>query len=757
MSQSRLFPNVNKLFPRLSLRAKLAIAFAAIAIIPLGIVAYATVRITVARLRAVAQETLRHDLDTARDQAERVIAHTERDAAYVAEALVRPLEPPEQWRAGVSAFLDHTTALLQIRVLGPDGGTLGVARGAATPLRPVLEEDGGMYYALRAAELAPGERLVLPVELRGGRRPEDPQVVPVLAFIVPVFSDAGEPLATIVGEARAAEMFAGLDLASPQFAGVTVLADADGNVLYHSEVKRDWMSLLARARSAAGARWTAGGDTLLPDWSTSREEELVFSRPLRLGGSRTPPLTLLRAIPLATLNRPIRQFLIAVAATGAALLAVVLVLAIVAARQLTGPIYRLRTAAAHLARGGEPTDLRIATNDELEDLAADFTAMGQTLTMHRRNLESLVAERTAALQRTHAELRDILAHSADAIVALDPVGRVRLWNDGAARLFGYTPVEAVGRDANALLLPSGPGGSPEHRFIERELATHGAVVNFATVRRSKSGALIPVSLTQSVIRDAQGRIQGSSLILRDTGMQTRVEEHMRRSERLAAVSVLTAGVAHEINNPLAIITNRLECMEDELAHGPESLRADLRVLRGHAERLSEVTRNLLRFARNYDESPSAVDLAAVLNRLVGLLERTLVRRQVLVRVDLAAEVPLVWGSESGFETVGLNLMLNAADAMPDGGTIAVELRDRGRGTSVELAVTDEGTGVPPDLRDRIFEAFFTTKRDGHGTGLGLAVCRSIVERQGGRIRCEPATPRGSRFVVTLPAWTAEGP
>ena len=573
---------------------------------------------------------------------------------------------------------------------------------------------------------------------------------------MPVFSARGDPVATVVGEARAAEMFAGLDLASPQFAGVTVLVDADRNILYHSEVKRNWASLLATARRGAEVGEAGGADAALPDWSGGRGEELVFSRPLRLGGSRSPPLTLLRAIPLTTLNGPIRQFLLAVAGTGAALLAVVLVLAIVAARQLTDPIYRLRSAAARLAQGRDPADLRIATNDELEDLAADFTVMGETLTRHRRDLESLVTERTGALQRTHAELHDILAHSADAIVALDPEGRIRLWNEGATRLFGYAPSEAVGQEAHALLSPAGPDASPERRFIDRELATHGAVVNFATHRRTKSGARVPVSLTQSLIRDASGRIQGSSLILRDTGMQTQVEEHMRRSERLAAVSVLTAGVAHEINNPLAIITNRLECMEDELAGGPVRLREDVRVLRGHAERLSDVTRNLLRFARDYDDSPSAVDLGAVVGRLVGLLERTLVRRQVLVRIQAVAGLPTVWGSESALETVALNLILNAADAMPQGGTVTVELQARDGGETVALVVCDEGTGVPPDLRERIFEAFFTTKGDGQGTGLGLAVCRSIVERHGGSIHMEAATPRGSRFVVTLPASIGEG-
>ncbi len=525
-----------------------------------------------------------------------------------------------------------------------------------------------------------------------------------------------------------------------------MLSDAEQNVLYDSERKRDWSSLLAAGESArggggkrdpsdAGARFTAG-------------DEIVMSLPLRLGGAGSPQLTLLRAVRLATVNAPVRGFLLGVAVTGVLVLGLVLSLALVAARQLTGPLLRLREATGRLARNEEAPALQIETNDEIEDLARDFTTMASVLTRHRQELEAMVAERTRALQQTHAELRGILAHSADAIIALDPHGKIRVWNHGAERLFGYPAEEAIGREADALLMPN--AAETERAFLRRELEAHGAVVNLPTRRRARDGRLVPVSLTQTVIRDASGSPVGMSLILRDTSLQTRLEDQLRRSERLAAVSVLAAGLAHEIHNPLAIISNRLECMEGELGDDRGRLRHDLQVLREHAGRLREVTGNLLRFARDSDQTVGPVDLLALMRRLVALLERALVGRQVVVRVLGEALVPPVRGNEAALETVALNLLLNAADAMPGGGAITVEVRGAADSRAVHLVVRALGAGVPEALRERVFEPFFTTKADGHGTGLGLAVCRSIVERLGGRIWVEAEVPRGSRFIVALP-------
>ncbi len=754
--------NLNKLFPRLSIRTKLAVAFAGLAMLPLALLAAITTQVTLRRLHGVAQQTMAHDLDAARTQTEAVLAELERDVAYLADGVLSEAldaTTPAGRRAAERlgrAFLTRAPALFQVKLIDDDGELVDVLRatGPATP-PPDEREVGGAYYRLRAASLEPGEHLLIPVELRGqsGASP-----IPAVAVLVPIRDQRGEVRGAVVGEAYASAVFAGLEAGSPGLTGVTALVDADGRFLYHSVRKRDWASLLAARShldlasefSAAESRSILSGRVGTLPASGSR---LVGFAPLRLGTSAIRPLLLYRAVPLTAVEAPIRQFLRWVAIVGVIIVAGVLVLAAVASNQFTRPIYQLRAGVARLARGASQEPLEIATNDEFEDLAGDFSAMAASLSEYRRRLEEALTERTRALQQTHAELTDILAHSADAIIGLDRDGRVRIWNRGAERLFGYGAAEAIGSDVDTLLASSPSEHTVEAAFIRRELEQHGAVVNLPTRRRAKDGTLIPVTLTQTVLCDAAGVPCGASLILRDASKQAILEEQMRRSERLAAVSTMAAGLAHELNNPLAVIANRVECMEREVQKRcPHCfLEPDLAVLREHTARLSGITQDLLRFTREGDDTAAPLDVGVLAARVAHLLERTFVGRNVRLELLVAGDLPPVLGSDRALETVCMNLLLNAAEAMPAGGAVRVEVRRAVGEGAVELAVSDTGPGIPPELRERIFEPFFTTKGGKGGTGLGLAVCRSVVERHRGRIRVESPVGGGSRFVVILPS------
>jgi two-component system, cell cycle sensor histidine kinase and response regulator CckA len=368
-----------------------------------------------------------------------------------------------------------------------------------------------------------------------------------------------------------------------------------------------------------------------------------------------------------------------------------------------------------------------------------------------------VAERTRALHETYGELASVLDHSADAIIGLDPDRRVRVWNRAAETLFGHTAAEAVGREVDALLCARGGRSKREAAYLERKLAEEGAVVDFRTERIARSGRVVTVSLSQSVIFDEAGEPLGYSLILRDATLQARLEEQMRRSERLAAVSVMATALAHEVNNPLAIIGNRIECMEREVrGRCPDcELEGDLAVLREHAERVVGVTRDLLGLASQDADVTGVVDLEAMVGRVARLVEQTFTVRGVRLEVSCSGgPLPVLHGNEQALETACLNLVLNAADATPPGGAVYLETRFARGGAELELAVRDTGVGVPPELRARIFEPFFTTKGPRGGTGLGLAVCRTVVERHGGSIRVESEDGGGSRFVVALPVLAA---
>ncbi len=475
-------------------------------------------------------------------------------------------------------------------------------------------------------------------------------------------------------------------------------------------------------------------------------------RPLSLGTSFGTRLFLYRVVPYEAIVAPARSFLVSVLIAALLVALLVLGIAVLAADQFTEPIFRIRDATWQLARHETVAPLDVRTNDELEDLARDFTLVAQLVAEHRGQHEATIAERTRVLEHTHAELTDILEHSADGIIGVDTTGAVTIWNQGAERLFGYSPEGAIGESVNAVLRPSGERAVRERAVLLRELEREGAVVNFLTEVLAKDGTPIQITLTQTRITASDGRPLGSSLIVRDNRLQSRLEDQMRRSERLSAISVMAAGLAHEINNPLAIIGNRIECMQRDIRDrwADSALAADADVLQAHVERLRELTSSLLRFASDDHSDAGAVALGTVAAGTVALLRRTLGARRLELELDVAPVVPLVIGYEKAIETVIVNLLLNSADATPAGGTITLAIRPSAGGEAVEIEVRDTGPGIPAAMRERIFEPFFTTKEVGRGTGLGLTVCRSIVDRHGGSIKVDAAPGGGCRFVVSIP-------
>ncbi|MFQ5703197.1 MAG: ATP-binding protein [Gemmatimonadales bacterium] len=751
--------NLNKLFPRLSIRLKLAIAFVLLAIVPLAAAAVLATETAVRQLRSLATATLEHDLLMARRQTERSLQEVERDVAYLTKAHVEPLfgDATPLLRttiaARISDFLRFDPALFQVKVIDPDGRLLvGVRKGGGGTT------GGGLYYAVRASALVPGERLMLPVELRKDDGVDDSvTTVPAVAILLPIWGGDSTFLGAVVGEAYAAVLFAGLEEGSPNLRGITGLVSSDGLLLYHSAHKRDWTRLLI-ARGEADIRSDLPAEVV--DSVLARQEGTITTRdygivsfvPVRLSESGIRSPVLYRVVARESFEASVTTFRRWATVGGIGVLVLVLGLAVLAARQFTQPIYQLSQEARRLARGIPGVPLKISTNDELEDLASDFSDMAAQLSEHRARLEELVAERSRALAETHAELTDILERSADAIVGLDLDRRVRVWNHGAETLFKYTAAEALNHDIDALILPSDVTSKTEKSFIERELILHGSVVNLQTRRAPKAGKPFPVSLTQTLIRDDGGAPIGYSLILRDTTVQAKLEMQMRRSERLAAISVMAAGLAHELNNPLAVIANRIECMEHEVStRCPECfLRRDLTVLREHTHRLGEVTRDLLRFAHDDEGDEAVISLRIVSDRVTRLLSRTFASQDIRLNCVVHEDLPSPVGSEKAVETVLMNLLLNAADATPPGGEVTLQVARSTSGDAVEIAVSDTGPGIPRELSAKIFEPFFTTKGAGRGTGLGLAVCRTVVERHGGSIWAENREGGGSRFVVTLP-------
>jgi len=286
------------------------------------------------------------------------------------------------------------------------------------------------------------------------------------------------------------------------------------------------------------------------------------------------------------------------------------------------------------------------------------------------------------------------------------------------------------------------------------------------VQGMKDGAfdylIKPVEIDQLAqkIRQARDAVVRREERRREAAFRSQVAQRMAETERLASLGTLAAGVAHEINNPVAIMIQEAEWLMDLLQDGdegridPRELGQSLELIRAQGHRCREITHNLLHFARKAETRQQSLSLNGMVMELREIMERQAVKHHVVIETRLAADLPEIVASPSEIQQVLLNLINNAISAMEDKGgririTTAVE-RDAGIGKALLLRVADTGPGIAEADISRIFDPFFTTKPVGKGTGLGLSICYGIVTRMGGDIAVESVPGQGATFSVRLP-------
>jgi len=265
----------------------------------------------------------------------------------------------------------------------------------------------------------------------------------------------------------------------------------------------------------------------------------------------------------------------------------------------------------------------------------------------------------------------------------------------------------------------------------------------------KKGKLI-VNIDGYPLRDANGTLQGAVLVIEDVTARVALERQMRQAEKLTALGTLSAGLSHEINNPLGIITSRVEValMEAEGKDIPKQLLDDLKVIDKHAHRAARIAQGLLSFSRQTTWRLVPVDANQVVEETLLLIEKQLLREQIALERCLASDLPKVMGSPNHLEQVLLNLITNARDAMTGGDRLRVESRMSPDGARVQIVIADTGKGIPAELAERIFDPFFTTKAG--GTGLGLSISYGIIKEHGGTLEVESEVGKGATFTIGLP-------
>jgi len=352
-------------------------------------------------------------------------------------------------------------------------------------------------------------------------------------------------------------------------------------------------------------------------------------------------------------------------------------------------------------------------------------------------------------QRTHARERTLAAALAtmdQPVLILGVDAKVQYANSAAIREYGYEPSDIAGLSVDDFVVAPAPPSRPTIPAIPQDKALWTG----EHIHRRKDGTEFPASVTLSHIRDAGDDIIGLVISIRNLTEERRVADHLGRTEKLAAIGELVAGVAHELNNPLTGISTFAQLLLEDKLEGEQLESVSL--IKREADRAIGVIRDLLLFARKTDARDVTVDINTIVQHTVRL--RALASRSsgIEVHLHLDQSSPKVRGDEQKLQQVVLNLLVNAESAMRDAKVRHLSVITRRKNESVVIIVSDTGHGMMPSVSQRVFEPFFTTKPPGEGTGLGLSVSYGIIQAHGGTISVESTPDVGTTFTISLPLY-----
>lgn len=384
-------------------------------------------------------------------------------------------------------------------------------------------------------------------------------------------------------------------------------------------------------------------------------------------------------------------------------------------------------------------------------------AVLRNITEHRHAHQALVDSEQMA--------QAIIKTALDAFVQTDGSCVILNWSPHAEALMGWTRAEAIGRSAEELLFPEAQR-AVHRQWVENFLrgVTGDAVGGrYETPLLHKDGREFFAEVSLTALRHNGGYIVNA--FVRDITAKRAAEEQLFQSQKMESVGQLTGGIAHDFNNMLTVITGTIEILADAVKENP-GLAAITKMISDAADRASQLTANLLAFARKQPLRPLEIEVNALVEEVVKLLSPTL-GRQIEIRTTLSDQVWLALADPGQLTSALVNLAINARDAMPSGGELLFTTRnvslDGNEGASGELEagdyvvieVADSGAGIPAAIRDRIFDPFFSTKQLGTGTGLGLSMVFGFAKQSGGSVVVDSEEGKGACFRIYLPRAPAE--
>jgi PAS domain S-box-containing protein len=400
---------------------------------------------------------------------------------------------------------------------------------------------------------------------------------------------------------------------------------------------------------------------------------------------------------------------------------------------------RIREHTVAVLGLGKTVDGDFLSSDDVElvETIAGYVAVA----LDNAQLYSSLEQKALEIARLKDFSENIVESLNVGVLSVDLDGIVESWNTRMEQLFGVARQEAVGRQLSSLL--------PEELALE--IVARGdeeQITGIYKQRLHHQGKLLTLNVSITPLVSKSSERIGRLLLFDDVTQRERMEEQMSQTEKLTSLGLLAAGVAHEVNTPLAVISNYIQMLAKQMPEGDPRQTIIEKIVK-QTFRASEIVNNLLNFSRTGAAEAADVDVNRVVEETLSLVAHPLKTSQIRVVKQLGEPLPAVRGSANKLQQVFLNLFLNARDAMPTGGML--EVRTAAHNGSVEVEVADTGAGIAREHIHRIFDPFFTTKASGRGTGLGLSVSYGIIKEHSGKIDVRSTPGKGTSFHVEFPA------
>src|SRR5262252_5637129 len=400
---------------------------------------------------------------------------------------------------------------------------------------------------------------------------------------------------------------------------------------------------------------------------------------------------------------------------------------------------RIREHSVAVLGLGKTVDGDFLSSDDVElvQTIAGYVAVA----LDNAQLYSSLEQKALEIARLKDFSENIVESLNVGVLAVDLEGIVESWNTSMEQLFGVLRRDAVGRRLSSLL-----PAELAHEIAARGDQEHITGIYKQRLHHQGKHLTLNVSITPLVSKSNE-RI-GRLLLFDDVTQRERMEEQMTQTEKLTSLGLLAAGVAHEVNTPLAVISNYIQMLAKQMPEGDPRQSIIEKIVK-QTFRASEIVNNLLNFSRTGAAEVDNVDVNRVVEETLSLVAHPMKTAHIQIVKELGASLPAVHGSANKLQQVFLNLFLNARDAMPGGGML--EVRTGAHNGSVEIEIADTGAGIAREDIHRIFDPFFTTKSNGRGTGLGLSVSYGIIKEHAGKIDVRSTPGKGTSFHVEFPA------